>query len=217
MDLKFYPRSSYKNKYDHITSRQQIKILLDTWIQNQKPNIINELNQLLQDTNSKPVIDILVSDIDNKSHIISRDDIIKIAIEFGEMLKEGEIPRGTVTFKDGKQFQSRITAYCDISFWKDKTGYIIDVIRKKNNEISAFSKNDPHIPPVSYLYDNKETRIPIIDKNYLLEEKIELLRDVNDGDFIYNDKDELWSTKKERLMEQVKILQKKSGGRKRNS
>ena len=89
------------------------------------------MNQLLQDTNSKPVIDILVSDIDNKSHIISRDDIIKIAIEFGEMLKEGEIPRGAVTFKDGKQFQSRITAYCDISFWKDKTGYIIDVIRKK--------------------------------------------------------------------------------------
>ena len=79
---------------------------------------------------------------------------------------------------------------------------------EKNNEISAFSKNDPHIPPVSYLYDNKESRIPIIDKNYLLEEKIELLRDVNDGDFSDNDKDELWSTKKERWMEQVKILQK---------
>jgi len=215
LDLKFYPRSKYKNQYSHITSRQQVKILLDTWIQNQKSNIINELNQLLQDTNSKPVIDILVSDIDNKSHIISRDDIIKIAIEFGEMLKEGEIPRGTVTFKDGKQFQSRITAYCDISFWKDKTGYIIDVIRKKNNEISAFSKNDPHIPPVSYLYKNKKTRIPIINKNYLLEEKIELLRDVNDGDFLYNDKDELWSTKKQRWMEQVKILQSKSGGRKK--
>ena len=28
---------------------------------------------------------------------------------------------------------------------------------------------------------------------------------------MYNDKDELWSTKKERYDEQVKILQKKSG------
>ena len=217
LDLKFYPRSNYKNQYNHITSRRGIKILLDTWVQNQKPIIINELNQLLQGTNSKPVIDVLISDIDNKSQIISRDDIIKIAIEFGEALKEGEIPIGTVKFKDGKQFQSKITAYCDISFWKDKTGYIIDVIREKNNKITAFSKNDPDIPPVSYLYDNKESRIPIIDKNYLLEEKIELLRDVNDGDFMYNDNDELWSTKKKRWMEQVKILQKKSGGRKKRT
>lgn len=214
LDLKFYPRSNYKKEYNHITSRQGIKILLDTWVQNQKPIIINELNQLLQGTNSKPVIDILISDIDNKSHIISRDDIIKIAIEFGEMLKEGEIPRGAVVFKDGKQFQSRITAYCDISFWKDKTGYIIDVIREKNNKITAFSKDDSHIPPVSYSYKKKQTRIPIINKNYLLEEKIELLRDVNENDFMYNDKDDLWSTKKERWIEQVKILQKKSGGRK---
>ena len=34
---------------------------------------------------------------------------------------------------------------------------------------------------------------------------------------MYNDKDELWSTKKERWMEQVKILQKKSGGRKKRT
>ena len=56
------------------------------------------------------------------------------------MLKEGEIPRSTVTFKDGKQFQSKITAYCDISFWKDKTGYIIDVIRKKMIKLLLFKK-----------------------------------------------------------------------------
>ena len=56
------------------------------------------------------------------------------------MLKEGEIPRGTVTFKDGKQFQSKITAIVIYLFGKIKQDILLMSSEKKMIKLLLFQK-----------------------------------------------------------------------------
>ena len=204
LDIKFYPTPETINSYDYIKQRRRIKKKLDKWIFSEYENKLMILNNLLMNApESRQVTKILISDNDTKKKngdaIVKNDDIIKIALEFKSfVVPKGKTiyHRGSSYYPGGKVPDGKITAYCDLGFYKqfdakfDGQKNLHLIVRKKlqTDNKDFYSFGGFHIPPASWSYKNITTPIPILNKDYLIYEKRELLDDYNNKKGNYNEK-----------------------------
>jgi hypothetical protein len=186
IDLKIYPKPNIKNDYNlNILRKVLKKSLLNNQEENNFTNIINnkcrELNIKLQDQSNPNncISNILIGDVENVPTL--REDIIKISATINK----------SRTSRSGKTwYPTQIKAYCDITLWKDDamTDYVLGKVETDLKKSLVRNTND-WMPPFTYLDVNE---FPLVDKDFLLAEKMLLLEDLTKENPVWNKKIKKW-------------------------
>ena len=186
IDLKIYPKPNIKNTYNLTLLRKILKkSLLNNQEENNFTNIINskcqELNIKLQDQSNPNncISNILIGDVENVPTL--REDIIKISATINK----------SRTSRSGKTwYPTQIKAYCDITLWKDDamTDYVLGKVETDLKK-SLVRNTNIWMPPFTYLDVNE---FPLVDKDFLLAEKMLLLEDLTKENPVWNKKTKKW-------------------------
>ena len=186
IDLKIYPKPNIKNNYNlNILRKVLKKSLLNNQEENNFTNIINskckELNIKLKDQSNPNdcISNVLIGDVENVPTL--REDIIKIST----------IINKSRTSRSGKTwYPTQLKAYCDITLWKDDamTDYVIGKVENDLKKSLVRNRND-WMPPFTNLYANE---FPLVDKDFLLAEKMLLLEDLTKENPVWNKKTKKW-------------------------
>ena len=186
IDLKIYPKPNIKNNYNlNILRKVLKKSLLKNQEENNFTNIINskckELNIKLKDQSNPNdcISNVLIGDVENVPTL--REDIIKISTTINK----------SRTSRSGKTwYPTQIKAYCDITLWKDDamTDYVIGKVENDLKKSLVRNRNE-WMPPFTYLDSNE---FPLVDKDFLLAEKMLLLEDLTKENPVWNKKTKKW-------------------------
>ena len=117
--------------------------------------------------------------------------------------------------KDGNE--KKIPKY--LEKFKPKNIHDVVIQKLKNNGKEWYSFGGLHTPPNSFTYNDVTTIFPIVNPDYLLYEKTELVRDIKDKTYNYNNHELVWQDKADRWETQIRWLTlnnalKKGGKRK---
>ena len=204
IDMKLYPKNEIKKNYN----MNLIKNNLKEKILSHKDDILLKIQRELGELTVKIPKEILISTSEDnyENHptdkLNLRDDIIKITLFYdiihdvppGEMI---EI-KGTHYFGPYKKVDQK--AVCDISFWKDDA--LFDDVIAVNDNVKTLGANITHIPELDFRFGK---HFPIVPKDYLITEKKVLLKDIKEGTWKYNSKEQI-GHKIPRWCEQIKKL-----------
>ena len=81
---------------------------------------------------------------------------------------------------------------------------VIDKLQKDGKDYHSFG--GIHTPPNSFTYNQITTVFPIVNRDYLLYEKRELVRDIKDKTYNYNNPEFVWDQKVDRWETQTRLL-----------
>lgn len=92
---------------------------------------------------------------------------------------------------------------------------VIEKLQKDGKEWYSFGGR--HTPPNSFTYNGVTTIFPIVSPDYLLYEKTELVRDIDEKSYYYNNHELVWDQKVDKWKTQIKLLDKavKKGGKRK--
>ena len=103
--------------------------------------------------------------------------------------------------------------------FKPKNVHDVVIQKLKNDGKEWYSFGGLHTPPNSFTYNDVTTIFPIVNPDYLLYEKTELVRDIDEKTYYYNNHKLVWDQKVDRWKTQIRLLKlnnalKKGGKRK---
>ena len=117
-----------------------------------------------------------------------------------------------------KEYKNEI-AHRILERFKPKNVHDVVIQKLKNDGKEWYSFAGLHTPPNSFTYNDVTTIFPIVNPDYLLYEKTELVRDIDEETYYYNNHEHVWDQKVDRWKTQIRLLKlnnalKKGGKRK---
>ena len=117
-----------------------------------------------------------------------------------------------------KEYKNEI-AHKILERFKPKNVHDVVIQKLKNDGKEWYSFAGLHTPPNSFTYNDVTTIFPIVNPDYLLYEKTELVRDIDEETYYYNNHEHVWDQKVDRWKTQIRLLKlnnalKKGGKRK---